>query len=103
MRPFEHRSADIVAAALREVKISGGAQFHGLAQVLEKLAEPASQEEVLALRPSSQLDARIRELLQKNRQGGLTHEEEAEWKRYEMAEHLVRLAKGRARAKLGAA
>jgi hypothetical protein len=80
-----------------------GSQFHGLAQVIEKLAELPSPEEVLALRPSAALQARIDELLRKNREEGFTPEEEADWLRYETIEHLVRMAKARAAMKLQAA
>ena len=103
LRQFEHQSASIVTAGLREVKAPGGGQFHGLVHVLEKLTELPSPQEVLALRPSPELDARIRELLRKNREEGLTPAEEAEWQRYETVEHLVRMAKARATAKLQAA
>ena len=103
LRPFESQSASIVAAGLRELRAPDGGQFHGLAPVLEKLAELPSPEEVLALRPSPELQARISELLLKNREEGLTAEEDAEWQRCETVEHLVRLAKARAAAKLKAA
>ncbi len=102
LRQFEQQSANIVAAGLREVKAPGGARFHGLGQVLEKLAELPSPEEVLELRPSPELQARISELLRKNRDEGLSAEEEAEWQRYELVEHLVRVAKTRAALKLKA-
>jgi hypothetical protein len=62
-----------------------------------------SPEEVLALRPSPELKERISELLRKNRQEGLTPEEDAEWQRYETMEHLVRLAKAHAAGNLTAA
>lgn len=100
LRPFEHQSASIIAAGLREVKTSGSNQFHGLSQLLEKLAELPTPQEVLSFRPSSELQARMSELLQKNREKGLDSEEEAEWQRYELLEHLVRLAKAKAVAKL---
>lgn len=103
LRQFEHQSATIVAAGLREIKAPGGGIFHGLSPVLEKLAELPSPQEVLALRPSPELQARITDLLRKNREEGLTPEENAEWQRYETVEHLVRLAKARAAAKLQAA
>jgi hypothetical protein len=89
-----------VAAGLREVKAPSGEQFQGLAQVLEKLAELPTPEEVLALRPSPQLEARLSDLLGKNREGSLTVDEQAEWERYEWVEHLVRVAKARAQARL---
>ena len=103
LRPFEHQSASIVAAGLRELRATDDSHFHGLATVLEKLAELPSPEEVLALRPSAELQTRIAELLRKNREEGLTAGEDAEWQRYETVEHLVRLAKARAAAKLKAA
>src|SRR2546426_9420601 len=103
LRTFEHQTVAIIAAGLREVKSPDSGEFHGLAQVLEKLAQLPSPAEVLALRPSAELDARIRELLEKQRDKGLTPEEEAEWERYELVEHLVRIAKARAMTRLQAA
>jgi hypothetical protein len=103
LRHFEGDTARIVAAGLREVKAPSGEQFQGLAQVLEKLAELPTPEEVLALRPSPQLEARLSDLLGKNREGSLTVDEQAEWERYEWVEHLVRVAKARAQAILKAA
>ena len=100
LHQFANQSASIVAAGLRELRAAAGGQFCGLAQVLEKLAELPPPEEVLALRPSPELHTRISELLRKNRDEGLSKEEEAEWQRYELVEHLVRIAKGRALAKL---
>ena len=100
---FESQSASIVAAGLREVNAPVGGRFQGLAQVLEKLAELPSPQEVLELRPTDELQARIEELLAKNRDAGLDAMEEEEWHRYETVEHLVRLAKARALAKLQAA
>lgn len=97
---FPDQSASIVAAGLREVNIPVGGQFHGLAQVLDKLAELPTPQEVLALRPSDELQARIGELLAKNRDMGLDTIEKAEWQRYEAVEHLVRMAKARARSRL---
>jgi len=100
LRHFENQSASIVAAGLREVNVPVGGQFQGLAQVLEKLAELPTPQEVLALRPSSELQARISELLVKNRDTGLDAIETAEWQRYETIEHLVRMAKARALARV---
>jgi hypothetical protein len=38
----------------------------------------------------------VQELLEKNREEGLTPAEEQEWQQYEYLEHLVRMAKARA-------
>jgi hypothetical protein len=48
------------------------------------------------LKPSPDLEARVRELLAKNRAGGLEVDEEREWDLYQYLEHLVRLAKANA-------
>ena len=102
LRQFADQSTAIVAAGLREIKAPVAGQFHGLAQVLEKLAALPSPQEVMALRPTPELNDRIRFLLQKNRDEGLTTQEKEEWERYETVEHLVRLAKGSAAARLNA-
>ncbi len=57
----------------------------------------------MKLRPSQTLQTQISELLEKNRNEGLTDEEEEQWQRYEYLEHLVRLAKAEAMLKLKAA
>ena len=57
-------------------------------------------EEVLALRPSEKLQARITELLGRNRTADLLPEEQEEWERYQLVEHRVRLAKARAALRL---
>ena len=66
------------------------------------LAGLPSPEEVLALHPSARLAERTAALLEKNRDVGLNGEEQAEWERIMRGEHLVRIAKGRALAKLKA-
>jgi uracil-DNA glycosylase len=50
-------------------------------------------QDVLALRPPEALQARVRALLEKNRNEGLTPAEEQEWECFEYLEHLVRIAK----------
>ena len=99
----KRQSAAIVSAGLREVKAAGRKQFNGLTSVLEKLAELPTPQEVLALRASRPLQKRIEELLEKNRNEGLTRQEKEEWSRYELVEHLVRIAKGNALAQLAGA
>jgi hypothetical protein len=60
---------------------------------LQLLARGPTPEELIALRPSSALQARMLELLEKNRNQGLTPAEEKEWQQVEYLEHLVRIAK----------
>jgi hypothetical protein len=96
LRPLEAQLPQILELGLREWKARHGAGFNGLTGVLETLAALPAPEEVLALRPSPALQARISELLEKNRTTGLLPEERQEWERYQYVEHLVRLAKARA-------
>ena len=79
------------------------AGFSGLTDVLEVLASLPTPEEVLALRPSSALQEQIEELLEKNRNGSLSPEDQRAWEQYQYVEHLVRLAKAQAAAKLKSA
>jgi hypothetical protein len=95
LRAVEDRLPEIIEIGLREW-LSNSPGYNGLAEVLETLARLPSPEEVIGLRPSTHLQERIEELLAKNRDEGLSAEEQREWERYEYVEHLVRLAKGRA-------
>jgi hypothetical protein len=90
----------ILDLGLRALTAESRARYGDEADVLEVLARLPAPEEVLALRPSPALQERISELLQKNREGGLSSDEALEWQRLEYLEHLVRLAKAKAAAKL---
>jgi len=87
---------------LREYHAESPLEFQGVSEILDFLASLPAPEEVLQLRPTSHLQGRIRELLDKNRASGLSDSEEREWARYEYLEHLVRIAKAKARLKLQA-
>jgi hypothetical protein len=100
---LRRRAADlphILELGLREVEAQGQLQFDGAADVLDFLATLPDPSEVLALRPSSSLQARIEFLLERNREAELTPQESQELAQIERLEHLVRMAKARARAKL---
>lgn len=90
----------ILELGLRQMDAADELQFSGAADVLEFLANLPSPEDVLALRPSASLQERISELLEKNRDRGLSPEEEVEWEQFQYLEHLVRLAKARAYLRL---
>ncbi|MCP3963952.1 MAG: hypothetical protein GY719_39465 [bacterium] len=103
LRPHEEELPRILEFGLREVSADRLRGFEGVAEVLETLASLPTPEEVLALRPSTSFQERIDALLEKNRVDGLSQEEEREWERYQYLEHLVRLAKAKAKGRLGAA
>ena len=100
LKSRENELARIIELGLREVNASGQEGFKGLTELLERFADLPSPEEIMALRPSEELEKRIHDLLDKNREEGLTSEEENEWAQYELLEHVVRLAKSKAALKL---
>lgn len=94
--------ADIISLGLREWRMRGSGEFGGLPSLLEALATQPPPEDILALRPTAGTQARVSELLEKNRAGSLSPEESAELGRHEFVEHIVRMAKGRAAELLAA-
>lgn len=96
----EDRLPEILELGLRDINADSQAGFAGATEVLEMLASLPSPQEVMALRPSPPLSARVEELLGKNRDGGLNAAEQREWERYEYLEHLVRMAKANASRRL---
>lgn len=63
--------------------------------LLDLLAESADAHRVLGFRLSAEKQARLDELLERNRQGTLTEEEAGELDDFEHFEHVVRLLKAR--------
>lgn len=99
---FEQQIPQILELGIREFNATSQTGFTGLAEVLEFLAQLPTSEEIIALRPSAELQAQIHHLLEKNRTQGLTPVEEMMWEQYQYLEHLVRIAKAKAFLKLKA-
>jgi hypothetical protein len=99
LRPVEDRLPQILELGLRELH-AAPPQFEGLGDVLETLAHLPSPQEILGLRPSPALQERISTLLDKQRKGGLSSDEERDWQKYQYMEHLVRIAKAKAALQL---
>jgi hypothetical protein len=100
LRPLSDRLPEILERGLREMNASSQPGFAGAAEVLEFLAGLPAPEEILNLRPSPALKARVDELLDRSRAGALEPAEAVEWEQYAFLEHLVRLAKARALLRL---
>lgn len=75
-------------------------KLDSITEVTDFLTSVPAPEQTLAFRPSPALQARIFELLEKNRTTGLSPEEQRERQAYQLAEHWVRMAKADAAAKL---
>lgn len=100
LRPRQGRLPRILSLGLRELDAEEATGFSGVADVLELLASLPTPDEILALRPSSALQAQIDHLLERNREGDLSDEEQQQWRNYQYIEHLVRTAKIRAAERL---
>lgn len=99
---MKNRLPQILELGLRELDAANQIGYVGAAEVLEFLAALPTPEEIIALRPSDILQSQVRVLLAKNRNEGLTPEEEHLWEQYQYLEHLVRIAKAKAFLKLKA-
>lgn len=69
-------------------------------EIVDFIAAGTSPASVAAFTASDQTKQRVADLLQRAKGGGLTTEEDAELKEYLQLEHLMRLAKARARQHL---
>lgn len=103
LQPVHERLPEILELGLGELYFPEPHGYDDVAEIVEFLVSRPSPEEIVRLRPSPQLQARVSELLEKNRAGTLTEDEEAELDRYDYIEHLVRLAKAYAYRKLATA
>ena len=68
-------------------------------EILDFLASAPTQEAIIAFRPSERLQARASELLDKNRAGKLTAEEQVELDEFQRMNHFMTMLKARARKK----
>ena len=100
IRAQQQQLPKILELGLRELNAGGQSGFDGAADVLELLAALPTPEEILNLRPSLRLTARVAELIEKSRDGQMTPPDVEDWERYEYLEHLVRMAKAAAQMKL---
>ena len=96
LQPVEQQLPQILELGIRELEASRKGTYAGLAALLEKLASLPTPEEVLALRASPALQDRVDELLEKNRDEGLTPDEQREWEYFSFVDHLVQVAKANA-------
>jgi hypothetical protein len=96
LQNLRERLPEILERGLREVSTGQAAEFQDENAILEVLASQPTPEQVLALHPSQALQTRVSNLLEQQKNSGLSHQEEAELDRYLLLEHLVRLAKAHA-------
>ncbi|MCU0341694.1 MAG: hypothetical protein MUE30_17595 [Spirosomaceae bacterium] len=78
------------------------AEYNSVYDELAHFLASLSPRRVLAYKASPKAQARVGELLEKNKTSGLTIDENAEMERYMTVEQIVRLAKAKALQKLNA-
>ncbi len=69
-------------------------------EVIDFLAAGTSPDNLVAFRPSEEAKRRVAHLIESEKSGDLTPEERSELDHYLQLEHLMRLAKARARRHL---
>jgi hypothetical protein len=103
LQRIEARLPEVLERGLRKVLAETSETFHDEHTIIEVLTSRPTSEQVLALRPSPELQAWASELQSRSKQGMLSSEETLELERYLLLEHLVRMAKAnvyRQRAKM---
>ena len=96
LEQYQSRLPEVLERDLRDLAAEGSVLFQDGDAVLEVLASQPPPEQILALRPSPALQARVADLLDRSARKELSAQEEAELDRYLVLEHLVRLAKAHA-------
>lgn len=69
-------------------------------EIVDFIAREIDPTDLVNFHPSQKTKERVADLLHREKTGGLSHDEAAELDRYLALEHLMRLAKARARARL---
>jgi hypothetical protein len=101
LRPFQERLVELLERGLRVTTLEEGVACQDEAAIIEILTSNPTPDQVLALRPLPEFQARVSALLARSKTGELLPQENAELERYLMLEHLVRLAKVHAAQHLG--
>lgn len=96
LEPYRDRLPELLERALRDLQAESEDAPVDEYAIVSLLASRPTPEQVLAIRPSDQLQSRVDELLGRAKDEALSRSEEAELDRYLYLEHLVRLAKARA-------
>lgn len=97
LQPMRDRLIEIIELGLREIT---DAQYGLHNEVIEFLASGPPPKAIIDFRPSAEAQARVTELLNKNRAGTLSPDEQVEFGQYENLDYIMTLVKARARQHL---
>lgn len=96
LQAMQDRLPEILERGMRDVLAEQIGTFHDAAAIIAVLASQPTPEQILTIQPSPALQVRVQDLLDRNQQGILSPQEQAELEQYALLEHLVRLAKAHA-------
>lgn len=103
LQQFQSQLTQVLELGLQELETQQrSADFLDEQDIILLLASQPTPEQILAIRPSPEFQARVSDLLAQSKTGILSAKGEAELERYLTLEHLVRLAKTHALAQLQA-
>jgi len=71
-------------------------------EIIDFIAAGVTPEQVVQFRPSAEAQRRVEDLIEREKEQGLSEEEKAELDHFMELEHIIRMAKGRARQILAA-
>jgi hypothetical protein len=66
-------------------------------EIIDFIAAGTTPEAVVQYSPSPEAQQRVAELIEREKESGLSHEEKAELDHFEELEHILRMAKAKAR------
>ena len=66
-------------------------------EMIDFIASGTTPEAVVSFRPSTEVQGRVADLIQREKESGLSPDEKAELDHYIELEHILRMAKARAR------
>jgi hypothetical protein len=98
LEQYRDRLPELVERGLRDVQVEDISGASAATDIIAVLTSQPTPEQMLALRPSDTMQARVSGLLRRSKGEGLSRAEESELDRYLYLEHLVRVAKARPRA-----
>jgi hypothetical protein len=100
LQQLHDRLPEVLERGLRDVLAEETGPPHDERTIIAILTSQPAPEQVLAIRPSSELQSRASELQERNKHGTLTTQERTELDRYLLLEHMVRIAKANAYRRL---
>lgn len=70
-------------------------------EIIDFIAAGSTPEDVIRFRPSPEAQKRVEDLIEREKEGGLPPNEKAELDHFLELEHILRMAKAKARQQLG--